>query len=110
MSTVNDMFQEFQTVLESAMICHIPTNINLSVIKHRRQIEESNECKNVNKDHSTRINNAGTRQVTKCFPNREKSHIGLQCTETRNAHSKGLYTFRPFVLTHRKDSGRTPRA
>ena len=27
MSTVNEMFQEFQTVLESAMTCHIPTKI-----------------------------------------------------------------------------------
>ena len=34
-STVNDMFQEFHTVLESAMNCHMPTNINISVIKHR---------------------------------------------------------------------------
>ena len=34
-------------------------------------------------DYSTRINNAVTQQVTKCFPNREKSH-----TETRNAHRR----------------------
>ena len=27
MSTVNEMFHEFQTVLESAMNCHIPTKI-----------------------------------------------------------------------------------
>ena len=34
-STVNEMFQEFQTVLDSAMNCHIPTKIISSIIKHR---------------------------------------------------------------------------
>ena len=57
----------------------------------------------VNKEHSTRINNEGAQQVTKCFPNREKSHI-----QRLEMLIEG--TFRQFVLTRRKDSGHTPRA
>ena len=100
--TVNKMFQEFQNVLESPMNSHIPTKI---ISKRNQTPWISRRIKRLHKrkDHSTITNNIGTRQVTKGFPIREKSHM-------QRLEMLIEVTFRPFVLTHRKDSGRTSRA
>ena len=94
-STVNDMFQEFQTVLESAMNCHIPTKM---ITKRNQRSWINRRIKRLHKRKQRAFNSASYEM----FSNRGKSHIqrlGMIIEDT----------FRPFILGHRKDSGRTSR-
>ena len=94
-STVNDMFQELQTVLESAMNCHIPTEM---ITKRNQRSWINRRIKRLHKRKQRPFNSASYEM----FSNRGKSHIqriGMLIEDT----------FRPFILGHRKDSGRTSR-
>ena len=104
MNTVNEMFQEFQTVLESAMNSHIPTKI----ISKRNQTQWiSRRIKRLHKRKQRAFNSY-------------KQHRDLASYETFSKQRKITYiqrlemlievTFRPFVLTHLTDSGRTSKA
>ena len=101
MRTVNEMFQEFQNVLESAMNSHIPTNI---ISKRNQTPWISRRIKRLHKRKQRAFNSYKQRRDSESY-------------ETFSKQRKITYTemlievtFRPFVLTHRKDSGRTSRA
>ena len=100
-STVNEMFQEFQTVLQSAMNCHIPTKI----ISKRIQTSWINRrIKRMHKRKQRAFNSYKQR--------RESASYEMFSKQRKIGYIEMLIevTFRPFVLTHRKYTGRTSRA
>ena len=84
MSTVNEMFQEFQTVLESAMNSHIPTKIiskrNLTPWIHRR-------IKRMHKPKQIAFNSYKQRRDSASYEMFSKQRK-ITYTETRNAHRR----------------------
>ena len=103
-STVNEMFQEFQTVLESAMNCHIPTKI----ISKRNQTPWINRrIKRMHKRKQRAFNSYKQRRDSTSYEMFSKQR---KITYIQRLEMLIEDTFRTFVLTHRKDSGRTSRA
>ena len=83
-STVNEMFQEFQTVIESAMNCHIPTKI----ISKRNQTPWINRrIERMHKRKQRAFNSYTQRRDSASYEMFSKQRK-ITYTETRNAHRR----------------------
>ena len=104
MRTVNEMFQEFQNVLESAMNSHIPTKI---ISKRNQTPWISRSIKRQHKRKQRAINSYKQHRDSASYETFSKQR---KITFIQRLEMLVEVTFRPFVLTHGKDSGRTPSA
>ena len=103
-STVKEMFQEFQTVLESAMNCPIPTKI----------ISKRNQTPLINR-RIKRMHKLKQRAFNSYKQRRDSTSYEMFSKQRKITYIQRLEmliedTLRPFVLTHRKDSGLSSRA
>ena len=84
MSTVNEMFPEFQTVLESAMNCHIPTKIKY---KRNQTPWINRRIKRMHKRTPRAFNSCKQRRDSASYEMFSKQRK-ITYTETRNAHRR----------------------
>lgn len=102
MNTVNEMYTEFQTILESIMNSHIPTKI----ISKRNQTPWINRrIKRLHKRKQRAFNTQTTENQAsyEIFVKHVRPH-----TKRQELHIEDIS--RPFVLTHPNDSGPTSKA
>ena len=81
-NTVNEMFQEFQTVLESAMNSHIPTKI---ISKRNQTPWISRRIKRLHKRKQRAFNSYNQHRDLASYETFSKQR-NITYTETRNAH------------------------